>query len=135
MPGSRRDLAVLDPWEASFARSQARRARTRRRRARTHASGNTSLASLIENRRQLAGRDLAQGQLWELSLGRSHARRRAADLHFVPASTRAKRISLGALAALTVGPTASLADGQAAGASAPSADAFGDCGNALDVEA
>ena len=58
-------------------------------------------------------RDLAEKEPWELSLGRSRARRRAAELRFVPAGTRAKRVSLGALAALTVGPTASLADGQA----------------------
>ncbi len=115
MSGFPRDLAVLDPWEASFARSQARRARARRKRTRNYAGVGASLASLIDTRSQLlAGRDLAQEQLWELSLGRSHARRRAADLRFVPTSTRAKRISLGALAALTVGPTASLADGQAA---------------------
>jgi peptidoglycan hydrolase-like protein with peptidoglycan-binding domain len=59
-------------------------------------------------------RDLAEEQPWDLSLGRSRARRRAAQLRFVPGGTRAKRISLGALAALTVGPTASLADGVAA---------------------
>src|SRR5207248_8920819 len=54
---------------------------------------------------------LAARDLWELSLGRSRARRRAAELRFVPPATRAKRASIGALAALTVGPTASLADG------------------------
>jgi peptidoglycan hydrolase-like protein with peptidoglycan-binding domain len=58
-------------------------------------------------------RDLAAEEPWDLSLGRSRARRRAAELRFVPASSRAKRISLGALAALTVGPTASLAEGGA----------------------
>src|SRR5439155_8233059 len=63
-------------------------------------------------------RDLAAPELWELSLGRSRARRRAAELQFVPTGSRAKRASLGALAALTVGPTASLADGQSV-ASAP----------------
>ncbi len=57
-------------------------------------------------------RDLADEEPWQLSLGRSRARRRAAELHFVPASSRAKRVSLGALAAFTVGPTASLASGQ-----------------------
>jgi peptidoglycan hydrolase-like protein with peptidoglycan-binding domain len=67
-------------------------------------------------------RDLAAQELWQLSLGRSRARRRAAELHFVPASSRAKRVSLGALAALTVGPTASVADGTGAAAgSAPPA--------------
>ena len=115
MSGFPRDLAVLDPWEASFARSQARRARARRKRTRSYANGGASLAALIDAAGHLrAGRDLAEEQLWELSLGRSRARRRAAELRFVPASSRAKRVSLGALAALTVGPTAGLADGQAA---------------------
>jgi peptidoglycan hydrolase-like protein with peptidoglycan-binding domain len=59
-----------------------------------------------------APRDLADEEAWHLSLGRSRARRRAANLRFVPASSRAKRASLGALAAFTVGPTASLASGQ-----------------------
>ncbi len=114
MSGFPRDLAVLDPWEASFERSRARRARARRNRTRAYAGGRASLAALVETRSQLsAGRDLAEEQLWELSRGRSHARRRAAELRFVPAGSRAKRVSLGALAALTVGPTASLADGQA----------------------
>src|SRR5262249_21721117 len=53
--------------------------------------------------------------------GRSRARRRAAELRFVPAGSFAKRVSLGTLAALTVGPTASMAEGQGAGASTPSA--------------
>ncbi|MGO9763621.1 MAG: peptidoglycan-binding protein [Solirubrobacteraceae bacterium] len=62
-------------------------------------------------------RDLADEEPWQLSLGRSRARRRAAQLRFVPAGRskigqRAKRVSLGALAALTVGPAASLASGQ-----------------------
>src|SRR5271166_5613794 len=114
MSGFPRDLAVLDPWEASFERSRARRARARRNRTRAYAGGRASLAALVETRSQLsAGRDLTEEQLWELSRGRSHARRRAAELRFVPAGSRAKRVSLGALAALTVGPTASLADGQA----------------------
>jgi hypothetical protein len=46
-------------------------------------------------------------------LGRSRARRRATELRFVPASSRAKRISLGALAALTAGPAAVMATGVA----------------------
>jgi peptidoglycan hydrolase-like protein with peptidoglycan-binding domain len=57
-------------------------------------------------------RDLAEDEVWQLSLGRSRARRRAVELQFVPGSSRAKRISLGALVALTVGPTASIASGQ-----------------------
>ncbi len=73
-----------------------------------------SLSALTGARNRNAIRDLAEEQPWEVSLGRSRARRRAAELRFVPASSRAKRISLGALVALTAGPTASLADGSAA---------------------
>jgi peptidoglycan hydrolase-like protein with peptidoglycan-binding domain len=62
--------------------------------------------------RQQQMRDLAEEEPWHLSLGRSRARRRAAELRFVPAGSRAKRVSLGALAAFSVGPTASLASGQ-----------------------
>ena len=114
MPGFPRDLAVVDPWDASLERSRARRARAGRRRARNNSNNASSLAALLDTRSQLREeRDLADEQPWELSLGRSRARRRAAELRFVPAGSRAKRISLGALAALTVGPTASLADGQA----------------------
>jgi Putative peptidoglycan binding domain len=113
MSGFPRDLAVLDPWEASLARSRARRARTGRGRTRSYANGGSSISALIDARSHLlGGRDLAEELPWELSLGRSRARRRAAELRFVPASSRAKRISLGALAALSVGPTAGLADGQ-----------------------
>lgn len=65
-------------------------------------------------------RDLADEEPWQLSLGRSRARRRARELRFVPSGSRAKRVSLGALAALTVGPTASLASGQATGTPATS---------------
>jgi peptidoglycan hydrolase-like protein with peptidoglycan-binding domain len=112
MPGFPRDLAVLDPWDASLERSRARRARAGHGRARSGA--NASLLSALDSRnRARAGRDLAAEDLWELSLGRSRARRRAAELRFVPAGSRAKRISLGALVALTAGPTAGLASGQA----------------------
>jgi peptidoglycan hydrolase-like protein with peptidoglycan-binding domain len=55
-------------------------------------------------------RDLAALELWEASLWRSRARRQASTLRFVPAGTRAKRISLGALAALTAGPAVALAE-------------------------
>jgi peptidoglycan hydrolase-like protein with peptidoglycan-binding domain len=111
MSGFPRDLAVLDPWDASFERSRARRARARRGRIHDNA-GSSSFSALFETRGSLTEqRDLADEQPWELSLGRSRARRRAAELRFVPAGSRAKRISLGALAALTVGPTASLAEG------------------------
>ena len=114
MSGSPRDLAVVDHWSASLERSLrtpcARRARSAApRRALEH------LAVVAARRRgdlrQL--RDLADEEPWQLSLGRSRARRRAAELRFVPAGSRAKRVSLGALVALTVGPTASLASGQA----------------------
>jgi peptidoglycan hydrolase-like protein with peptidoglycan-binding domain len=148
MPGSPRDLAVVDHWSESLERSQARRARARRRTRRpsptagiatnsalSHPEGHTlagapsgahplgrrqagSLAALLDAR---AGevRDLADMHAWQLSLGRSRARRRAAQLHFVPTSSRAKRLSLGALVALTVGPSATAAlSGGAATASA-----------------
>ena len=114
MSGSPRDLAVLEHWNASFERSRARRARAAHRPSRRSAHAGSSLISLLDARttpRQ--PRDLAEQEPWQLSLGRSRARRRAAELRFVPTSTRAKRVSLGALAALTVGPTAGLASGQA----------------------
>jgi peptidoglycan hydrolase-like protein with peptidoglycan-binding domain len=60
-----------------------------------------------EQRRRLV-RDLSDSETWELSLGRSRARRRATQLRFVPASSRAKRLSLGTLVALTAGPAAGL---------------------------
>jgi peptidoglycan hydrolase-like protein with peptidoglycan-binding domain len=110
MPGSPRDLAVVDHWSASLERSLARRARAERGPLRRGAHSSTSLATLLANGH--APRDLADEAPWQLSLGRSRARRRAAQLRFVPTGSRAKRVSLGALAALTVGPTASLASGQ-----------------------
>src|SRR5437764_9001969 len=125
MSGFPRDLAVVDPWNASLERARARRARARGS-TRRNRSG-VSIASLFAGGNAAAGqtalraggeirRDLAVPELWELSLGRSRARRRSAELRFVPAGSRAKRASLGALAALTVGPTASIADGPAAAA-------------------
>jgi peptidoglycan hydrolase-like protein with peptidoglycan-binding domain len=123
MPGFVRDLAVVDPWDASLERSLARRARAGRagRRAAANGSAQVSksrhsldpfgLGSLFSSKLASERRDLAATDPWELSLGRSRARRRAAELRFVPSGTRAKRLSLGALAALTVGPTASLAEG------------------------
>jgi peptidoglycan hydrolase-like protein with peptidoglycan-binding domain len=126
MPGFPRDLAVLDPWELSLVRSHERRRRAGRGRTRTAAATRNadplSLSALIDARNLKPTRDLSEEQPWDLSLGRSRARRRAVALHFVPAGSRAKRLSLGALAALTVAPTASLADGTAAagpGAPAP----------------
>ncbi len=128
---ARRDLATLEPWEASLARSRARRRRDAGRTARRGGSSKLalvsggwspiSLAALIDARRE-AARDLAAHEPWELSLGRSRARRRAAQLRFVPASSRAKRLSLGALVALTAGPAAALLDsggGVAAAGAAP----------------
>jgi peptidoglycan hydrolase-like protein with peptidoglycan-binding domain len=121
MPGFPRDLAVLEPWELSLQRSHERRQRAGRSpvgRRRVDAAvkddaSPLSLSALLDARNLKTGRDLAEEQPWDLSLGRSRARRRAAELRFVPAGSRAKRISLGALAALTVGPTASMADGTA----------------------
>jgi peptidoglycan hydrolase-like protein with peptidoglycan-binding domain len=113
MSGSPRDLAVVDPWNASLQRSRARRARARRSPTTRRARDGASLSALVDIRNSVReARDLADEGTWELSLGRSRARRRAAQLRFVPASSRAKRASLGALAAFTVGPTASLASGQ-----------------------
>ncbi len=125
MSGYARDLATLEPWEASLVRSRARRRRDARGRAATLAKvggwGPISLAALIDARRE-AARDLAVEEPWELSLGRSRARRRAAQLRFVPASTRARRLSLGALVALTAAPASALLDssgGVAAAGAAP----------------
>lgn len=113
MSGSPRDLAALDPWNASLERSRARRARAGRGRLRNSAPAGTALSALLDDRGRLREqRDLADEHAWQLSLGRSRARRRAAEMRFVLSSSRAKRASLGALAAITVGPTASLASGQ-----------------------
>src|SRR5205085_7832382 len=113
MSGPQRDLAVADPWNASLERSRARRERAAARsgRPRRRTQGQSTVGSLLAAAGTQEIRDLAAHELWELSLGRSRARRRAAELRFVPPATRAKRASIGALAALTVGPTASLADG------------------------
>jgi peptidoglycan hydrolase-like protein with peptidoglycan-binding domain len=125
MSGYARDLATLEPWEASLVRSRARRRRTA---GRGHAAtlatvSPVSLVMLAETgiraagaclpasvARREAARDLAEEDHWELSLGRSRARRRAAQLRFVPASSRARRLSLGALVALTAAPAAALLD-------------------------
>lgn len=103
MSGSPRDLVALDHWNASLRRSRERRVRT--------SGAGSSLALLLDVRSLPRERDLAEEQPWQLSLGRSRARRRAAELRFSPSSSRAKRVSLGAIAALTVSPTASLASG------------------------
>jgi peptidoglycan hydrolase-like protein with peptidoglycan-binding domain len=110
---SGRDLAVVDPWNASLQRSRERRARSSRRLRRGAAGAPQASSQLLVLRQRPRGpRDLADLEPWELSLGRSRARRRAAELQFVPAGSRAKRLSLGALVAFTVGPTASVASGQ-----------------------
>ena len=111
MSGSPRDLAVLDHWSASLERSRARRARNGMRTRNTRADAPSTVLLSAEGRAARA-RDLADAQAWELSLGRSRARRRARELRFAPPSSRAKRVSLGALAALTVGPTVGVASGQ-----------------------
>ena len=104
MSGSPRDLAAVDPWEASLARSRARRDR---------AAGRSSmrLANMMDARRRLPSpRNLAEEEPWELSTLRSRTRRKAAELQFVPSATRARRVSLGTLIALAAGPAAGLAD-------------------------
>jgi peptidoglycan hydrolase-like protein with peptidoglycan-binding domain len=121
MPGFVRDLAVATPWDASLERSRARRDRATRSRRRgaakpRFATQNRSfdpfgLGALLRRDDAPVRRDLAAEEPWELSLGRSRARRRAAELRFVPTGSRAKRLSLGALAALSAGPAASLAAG------------------------
>jgi peptidoglycan hydrolase-like protein with peptidoglycan-binding domain len=104
MSGSPRDLAAVDPWEASLARSRARRER---------AGGRSPmrLAHMMDARRRLPSpRNLAEEEPWELSTLRSRTRRKAAELQFVPTATRARRVSLGTLIALAAGPAAGLAD-------------------------
>ena len=110
MSGCPRDLADLEPWTASLERSRSRRARAGRGRPAGRRIAPPAIEMLLDPRRARL-RDLAEEEPWQLSLGRSRARRRAAELQFVPASSRAKRISLGALAALTVGPAVSVASG------------------------
>src|SRR5277367_481560 len=110
MSGCPRDLAVLEHWSDSLQRSRARRARAARGNRNAAFASQSQLSALL-NPGRVTLRDLADEEAWQLSLGRSRARRRAAQLQFVPNSSRAKRISLGALVALTVGPTASIASG------------------------
>ena len=114
MSGSTRDLAVADHWNASLQRSRERRARASRRPLRRSTSGVSGAPALLMRSMPRGPRDLSEIEPWELSLGRSRARRRAAELQFVPSSSRAKRASLGALVAFTVGPAAGLASGQSA---------------------
>ncbi len=134
MSGFPRDLAVLEPWELSLIRSRERRQRSARGRTRAtsrnaspisprnasrKSAAPMSLSAILDVRnRTTAPRDLAEELPWDLSLGRSRARRRAAELRFVPASSRAKRLSLGALAALTAGPAVGIATGVASAGTA-----------------
>ena len=107
MSGSPRDLAAVDPWEASLARSRARRERADKRAARSP----MRLANMMDARNRLPSpRNLAESEPWEISTLRSRTRRRAAELRFVPTSTRARRVSLGTLIAIAAGPAAGLAD-------------------------
>jgi peptidoglycan hydrolase-like protein with peptidoglycan-binding domain len=125
-----RDLAVMDPWEASYTRSRARRRRASSRRSllrvrRADAAAShppASLSALLDATGKDAKlRDLADTHMWELSLGRSRARRRAQQLRFVPSGPGAKRISLGALVALAAAPSASMAEGGGDGGATPPA--------------
>jgi peptidoglycan hydrolase-like protein with peptidoglycan-binding domain len=133
MSGYPRDLASPDLWEASLNRSLARRDRRGRLHRRTSATtpASSTPARVAQPRRidhdplglasrkrttiaRARARDLADGELWELSLGRSRARRRAAELRFVPTGSRARRLSVGTVAALAVGPASSLGEATAA---------------------
>ncbi len=71
MPGSSRDLAVLDHWSESLERSRARRAKANGRARRgAHSSASASLSALLDPHRQLQHvRDLAEDEPWQLSLG------------------------------------------------------------------
>lgn len=133
-----RDLAAPEVWEASLNRSRARRRSGPLRSATKGLNRSFSAvgraatvpgvlpisglrraaAAPVAAQRAIAlaeRRDLADSELWELSTGRSRARRRAAELRFVPTGTRAKRLSIGTLAALSVGPASSLAQAAPAG--------------------
>jgi peptidoglycan hydrolase-like protein with peptidoglycan-binding domain len=119
MSGFPRDLAIADPWEASLARSRARRERAEKRAARSP----MRLANLMDARNRLPSpRNLADSEPWERSMLRSRTRRRASELQFVPTASRARRVSLGTLIAIAAGPAAGLADasGTPAGTSTPS---------------
>jgi peptidoglycan hydrolase-like protein with peptidoglycan-binding domain len=110
MSAPSRDLASRELWEASLERSRARRHRAPApvtfappAPARHH-QGSATPAFPGTSRAARRGRDLSDPEHWELSTGRSRTRRRAAEIQFVPGSTRAKRLSVGTLAALTAGP-------------------------------
>ncbi|HEX5853354.1 MAG TPA: peptidoglycan-binding protein [Solirubrobacteraceae bacterium] len=118
MSGSPRDLAVLDHWNSSLRRSRERRVRAANGGRVRAAAGSSALSLLLDVRSVARERDLSEEHPWQLSLGRSRARRRAAEIRFAPTGTRAKRASLGALAALSVGPTSGLASAGAVNTSA-----------------
>ncbi len=122
MSGSPRDLAVVDHWSASLERSRERRARDGRGRTRPSAHPGALLSLLLDARGDDRARDLANEETWELSLGRSRARRRASELRFVPSGSRAKRLSIGTLAALTVGPVVGMAASGGTAVSSAAAD-------------
>jgi peptidoglycan hydrolase-like protein with peptidoglycan-binding domain len=105
MPRAPRDLADLEPWSESLTRSRKRRARQEWGRRRVDVLGT----SAVDLERMSGARDIFDETAWHLSLGRSRARRRAAHLRFAPTSTRTRRLSIGALAALSVSPAASIA--------------------------
>jgi peptidoglycan hydrolase-like protein with peptidoglycan-binding domain len=116
MSGFPRDLAAADPWEASLARSRARRERDDKRAAHSP----IRLATLVDARNRLPSpRNLADAEPWNLSTLRSRTRRRAAELQFVPTATRARRVSLGTLIAIAAGPAAGLADASGHAQTAP----------------
>lgn len=116
MSGAMRDLSTRDLWEASLARSRARRNSHPRR------LPATVFERVLADRPSVP-RDLAEAEPWELSMGRSLTRRRAAALRFVPAGTRARRLSLGALAALSAGPAGALGGATASAAHSSGSDA------------
>ncbi len=113
MSGSTRDLAVVDHWNNSLQRSLERRARASRGLARRNRRSARPIGLSANTALLQTPRDLSEEEPWELSLGRSRARRRAAELRFVPAGSRAKRLSLGAAVAFAVAPAAGIASGQA----------------------
>jgi peptidoglycan hydrolase-like protein with peptidoglycan-binding domain len=118
MTGLPRDLANPDPWETSLARSRARRNRSSDEPGSRRSS---RLSSLIDARHRLPSpRDLSSSEPWELSLLRSQTRRRAADLQFVPTTSKARRLSLGTLVAIAASPAAGLADASGRGQSSAS---------------
>ncbi len=113
MSGSPRDLAAVDPWEASLARSRARRERADKRTARSP----MRLANLMDARNRLltdrgslrspiGPRNLADSEPWDLSTLRSRTRRRAAELQFVPTAPVPAASRLGTLIAIAAGPAA-----------------------------